>query len=78
MKPKYVTYGHGKECPMMYVIITNHTSHGYWKVEISPCDWRGSPVSDPIAWDIFPSWWEAYKYRHKLYKEFTAYVNRKQ
>ena len=72
MKPKYVTYHGG---PRMFVIIANRMQCGSWKVEVSPCDYRGSAVSDPVAQDIFPSWWEAFKFRRQMYKEYDKYVN---
>lgn len=73
-KIKFVRYGHGFDGPIMYVIVMNHLQ-GSWKVEVSPCDTCGSPVSDPVAWDIFPDWWSARKYMRKMYKEYYAYVN---
>ena len=76
-KVKYVTAGWGSDGPRMYVIIQNKTEHGYWKVEVFPCDDRGTPVSDAVAWDIFPSWWDSYKYLNKQYKKFNQFVNHK-
>ena len=53
-KVRFVRAGHGPDSPIMYVIIMNRTEHGNWKVETCPCDHTGSPVSDPVFWDIFP------------------------
>lgn len=72
---KYVRAGRGWETPVMFVIVMNRTEHGSWKVEVSPSDHGGSPVSDPIEWDIFPEWWSAFKYMRRKYKEYTRYVN---
>lgn len=55
-KIKFVKYGYNYDSPLMYVIVMNRTLHGSWKVEISPCDNCGSPISDPVEWDIFPNW----------------------
>ena len=51
------------------------TEYGSYKVEVLPCDICGNPVFDPVAWDIFPTWWSACKYVRKQYKEFYRYVN---
>lgn len=59
----------------MYVITMFRTEHGSYKVEVLPCDIYGNPISDPVAWDIFPTWWGARKYARKQYKEFYRYVN---
>ena len=70
---KYVRFKNGA---VMYVLTMFRTERGNWKVEVSVCDCCGTPVSDPVAWDIFPSWLGAYKYMRKQYKEFDRYVNR--
>lgn len=72
---KYVNYGNPKWGIHMYVITMFRTEHGNYKVEVLPCDTHGYPVSDAIAWDIFPSWWGARKYVREQYKEFYRYVN---
>lgn len=72
---KYVNYGHPKYGIHMYVIVMYRTEHGNYKVEVSVCDNCGTPVSDPVAWDMFCSWWDARKYVRKQYKEFYRYVN---
>ena len=76
-KVKYVRHGHGPDGPVMYVIIMNHTEHGNWKVEVSPSDHRGSPVSDALEWDIFPGYWSARSYMNRKYKEYSELVNRR-
>lgn len=75
VKTKYVTAGYGDCGPKMFVLIMYRTEHGSWKVEVSPCDSYGSPISDPVAWDIFLTWWEARKYFKQQYREFNRYVN---
>lgn len=72
---KYVNYGSSKYGIHMYVITMFRTEHGSYKVEVLPCDIYGNPISDPVAWDIFPTWWGARKYARKQYKEFYRYVN---
>ncbi len=72
---KYVNYGHPKYGIHMYVIVMNRTEHGNYKVEVSVCDNNGTPVSDPVVWDMFCSWWDARKYVRRQYKEFYRYVN---
>ena len=72
---KYVNYGHPRYGTHMYIIVMNRTPHGSYKVEVSVCDNCGTPVSDPVAWDIFPDWWSARIYVRKQYKEFYRYVN---
>ena len=72
---KYVNYGHPRYGIHMYIIVMNRTDRGNYKVEVSVCDNHGTPVQDPVAWDIFPSWWSARKYVRKQYKEFYRYVN---
>ena len=72
---KYVNYGHPRYGTHMYIIVMNRTHHGSYKVEVSVCDACGAPVSDPVAWDIFPDWWSARMYARKQYKEFYRYVN---
>lgn len=74
---KYVKAGYSYDSPIMYVIVQNKTSYGSWKVEVFPCDLQGCPVSDAVAWDIFPTWWESYKYIYKQYKKFHQFVNNK-
>lgn len=74
-KVKYVRHGHGSDGPVMYVIIMNRTEHGSWKVEVCPSDHCGSPVSDALEWDIFPSWWAARCYMGRKYKEYFRVVN---
>ena len=73
---KYVRNGHPSSGTAMYVIIMNRTAHKYWRVEVSPCDIYGSVISDPVAWDIFPNWFEAMRYFNVKYREFNRYVNR--
>lgn len=72
---KYVRYGNPHEGILMYVITMYRTEHGSYKVEVLPCDTYGYVVSDAVAWDIFPCWWNARKYVRKQYKEFYKYVN---
>jgi hypothetical protein len=72
---KYVNYGHPVCGIHMYVITMYRTEHGSYKVEVLPCDAYGHIVSDAIAWDIFPCWWDARKYVRQQYKEFYKYVN---
>lgn len=72
---KYVRYGNKRYGTAMYVIVMFRTERHNWKVEVSVCDCCGTPVSDPVAWDIFPCWWDAYRYMRKQYKEFYRYVN---
>lgn len=72
---KYVNYGHPYHGIHMYVIMMNRTERRNYRVEVSVCDCAGTPVSDPVAWNIFPSWWNAYKYVRQQYKEFYKYVN---
>ena len=71
MRPIYVTYGAGFEGPKMYVIIVNKTHFGHWRVEISPCDLTGMAVSDPVEWDICPTWIDTLIYCYKLYKTYN-------
>ena len=73
---RYVRYGHPKYGVIMYCIVMFQTDRRSWKVEVSPCDCIGHPVSDPVVWDIFPDWWSAFKYMRKQYKEFYRYTNR--
>lgn len=75
---KYVNYGHPSYGIHMYVITMYRTERGSYKVEVLPCDTHGHTVSDAIAWDIFPTWWDAHKYVRKQYKEFYRYVNERQ
>lgn len=72
---KYVRYGNPHEGIPMYVITMYRTEHGSYKVEVLPCDTYGYVVSDAVAWDIFPCWWDARKYVRQQYKEFYKYVN---
>lgn len=72
---KYVRAGHRWDSPIMYVIVRNRTEHGSWKVEVFPADINGCPISDAIIWDIFPTWYEAWKYSIKKHREYTKYVN---
>lgn len=72
---KHVSYGKSFSKKPIYVISMFKTEHGNWKVEVSPCDINGFAVSDPVAWDMFPTWWDARKYVSKKYKEFYKYVN---
>ena len=72
---KHVNYGHPRHGTHMFVITMFRTEHGNYKVEVRPCDTNGIAVSDPVAWDIFPCWWDARKYVRKQYKEFYRYVN---
>lgn len=72
---KYVRYGNPRHGVPMYVIVRYRTEHGSYKVEVLPCDCYGHPISDAVAWDIFPDWWSAHKYVRKQYKEFYCYVN---
>lgn len=74
---KYVNYGSPKYGIHMYVITMFKTEYGSYKVEVLPCDICGHPVSDPVAWDILPTWWSAHKYVHKQYKEFYRYCNKR-
>ena len=74
---KYVRARHRWDGPIMYVIVRNRTEHGAWKVEVFPAGISGCPVSDAIVWDIFPTWWEAFKYCRKQYKELDQYINNK-
>lgn len=72
---KYVNYGSPRYDIPMYIIVMNRTERGNYKVEVSVCDNAGTPVSDPVAWDMFLTWWEARKYVRQQYKEFYRYVN---
>lgn len=72
---KYVNYGNPRYGIHMFIITMFKTEHGSYKVEVLPCDTYGHPVSDPVAWDIFPCRWDALKYVRKQYKEFYRYVN---
>ena len=72
---KYVRYGHPTEGIPMYVVSMFRTDFHDWKIEVSICDDYGIAISEPIAWDIFPGFIEAYKYFRKQYKEFREYVN---
>lgn len=72
---KYVNYGHSKYGIPMYVITMYRTDHGNYKVEVSVCDNHGTPVSDPVVWDMFLTWWGARKFVRQQYKEFYKYVN---
>lgn len=72
---KCVNYGNPRYGTHMYVIVMNRTEHESYKVEVSVCDCAGTPVSDSVAWDIFPTWWGARKYVRQQYKEFYKYVN---
>lgn len=76
-KVRFVRAGHGPDSPIMYVIIMNRTEHGNWKVETCPCDNTGSPVSDPVFWNIFSSWFAAKHYMNQQYKEWFEVVNRR-
>ena len=76
-KVRFVRAGHGPDSPIMYVIIMNRTEHGNWKVETCPCDHTGSPVSDPVFWDIFSSWFAARYCMDQQYKEWFDFVNRR-
>lgn len=73
---KYVRYGNPQSGIPMFLITRYRTYHHSWKVEVLPCDMYGAPVSDAVAWDIFPTWWDAHKYVRKQYKEFYEYCNR--
>ena len=70
---RYVTYGN-KNGPKMYLVQMKKELHSY-KVEVFPCDILGTPVSDATVWDLFPTWWEAFCYFRKQYREFSKYVN---
>lgn len=72
---KYINYGNPKYGTPIYVITMFRTEHGNYNVEVLPCDICGHPVSDPVAWDILPTWWSARKYVRKQYEEFYHYVN---
>ena len=72
---KYVNYGSPHYGIPVYIIVMNRTERGNYKVEVSVCDNAGTPVSDPVAWDMFLTWWEARKYVRQQYKEFYRYVN---
>ena len=72
---KYVNYGSPRYGIPMYIIVMNRTERGNYKVEVSVCDSAGTPVSDPVAQDILPTWWDARKYVRQQYKEFYKYVN---
>lgn len=74
-KVRFVRAGHGPDSPIMYVIIMNRTEHGNWKVETCPCDHTGSPVSDPVFWDIFSSRFTAKHCMNQQYKEWFEFVN---
>ena len=74
---KYVNYGHPRHGIHMYAIVMNRTERGNYKVEVSVRDNTGTPVSDPVVWDMFLTWWEARKYVRQQYKEFYQYVNEK-
>ena len=74
-KVRFVRAGHGPDSPIMYVIIMSRTEHGNWKVETYPCDHTGSPVSDPIFWDVFSSWLAAKHCMDQQYKEYFKIVN---
>ena len=72
---KYVRYRNPIDGIPMYAITMFRTDRGNWKVEVSPCDENGWVISDPVACDMFPSWFEARIYVRKQYKEFYRYVN---
>lgn len=74
-KVKYVRHRHGPDSPVIYVIIMNRTEYGNWKVEVCPCDHRGSPVSDALEWDIFSGYWPARFYMNRKYKEYFRMIN---
>ena len=76
-KVRFVRAGHGPDSPIIYVIIMNRTEHGNWKVETCPCDHTGSPVSDPVFWDTFSSWFAAKHCMDQQYKEWSEVVNRR-
>ena len=75
---KYVNYGNSTYGTPMYVITMYRTDHGYYKVEVLPCDMYGKVVSYPVVWDMFLTWWEARRYVKQQYKEFHRYVNNRQ
>jgi hypothetical protein len=70
MRPIYITYG-GCEGPALFVITSKRTKFGNWKVELSPCDNAGTPVSDPIEWDVRSGLIDTLIYIWKLYKEYN-------
>ena len=70
-----VNYGHPKHGVPIYVITLTKTEYGSKLVEVFPCNTFGDPVSDAVAWDIFPDWLSAILYMRKQYKEFREYVN---
>ncbi len=72
---KYVRYGNKNTGIAMYVITMFQTDRRNWKIEVCVCDCYGKVASDPVAWDMFPDWWSAYRYFRKQYKEFDKYVN---
>jgi hypothetical protein len=74
---KYVRYGNPRSGIPMFLITRYRTYHRSWKVEVLPCDMYGAPVSDAVAWDIFPTWWDTRKYMRQQYEEFYRYVNEK-
>ena len=74
-KVRFVRAGHGPDSPIMYVIIMNRTEHGNWKVETCPCDNTGSPVNDPVFWDIFSSQFAARHCMNQQYKEWFEVAN---
>ena len=74
-KVRFVRAGHGPDSPIMYDIIMNRTEHGNQKVETCPCDHTGSPVSDPVFWGIFSSWFAAKHCMNQQYKEWFEVAN---
>ena len=72
---KYVNYGHPKYGVHMYVITLTRSQYGSKIIEVFPCNTLGDPVSDAVAWDIYPDWFGALKYMYQQYKEFYRYVN---
>ena len=72
---KYINYGSPRNGVHMYIITMSRTPRRNYLVEVFPCDMFGIAVSDAVAWDVFPTWWEAQKYARKKYKEFYEYVS---
>lgn len=72
---KYVNYGNPKYGTHMFVITMFKTEHGNYKVGVLPCEHTGSPVSGPVFWDIFSSWFAAKHYMNQQYKEWFEVAN---
>ena len=72
---KYINYGNPKYGTHMFIITMFKTEYGNYKVEVLPCDHTGSPVSDPVFWDVFSSSFAAKHCMDQQYKEWFDFVN---